>query len=271
MQSPAPNGTGGPVGSGVRQNIKRQLKRCLPRSIRNWLRDLVFKDDTVARGWDRWARLYSGQQGGHLGDEWSDPEELGLELPPDQFPRYLYDEVFYPFLGPTDVLLEIGPGGGRFTELLVVQCDTLIAADTSPAMLKRLQERFSDQHRIDYIQLDGRGLSQLPDASIDAAFSYDVFIHLPQWDVYNYLCELRRVMRSGGRAIIHHANTFSTLGWKQFCREVPVSVGKHKPFNTFSVMTPELMTGFAQRAGLRVQDCLTDVVPRDCITLLEAP
>jgi len=33
-------------------------------------------------------------------------------------------------------------------------------------------------------------------------------------------------------------------------------------------MTPDLMRGFVERAGLRVEACRTDVVPRDAVTLL---
>jgi ubiquinone/menaquinone biosynthesis C-methylase UbiE len=169
-------------------------------------------------------------------------------------------------------MLEIGPGGGRFTEILLPKCDHLIAADTSPTMLDILRERFpSAGEKLQCMLLDGKGLSAVDDASVDAAFSYGVFVHLQHWDIFNYLCEFARVLKPGGRAIIQHPNTFSELGWQKFLIDVPISLDTHKLAGSFCVMTPELMNGFVTRAGLRVDRFIEDVVRRDCITLLTRP
>jgi ubiquinone/menaquinone biosynthesis C-methylase UbiE len=179
--------------------------------------------------------------------------------------------VFAPFLGTCDVLLEIGPGGGRFTEILVPKCRKLIAVDTSEAMLALLRERFGDDGRIDYRLGDGLGLAGVEDESVDAAFSYGVFVHLQHWDIYNYLVELQRVLRPGGKAIIQHSNTFSDLGWALFLKHVPRQLNKHKfPF-TFTVNTPELMQELVRRSGLEPVESVTDIVKRDCITLVHKP
>jgi len=184
---------------------------------------------------------------------------------------YLDEKVFAPFLGRCQVLLEIGPGGGRFTEILLPKCNRLIAADSSPAMLTLLRERFRHCEKIDYLLLDGLGLSPIPDNSVDSAFSYGVFVHLQHWDIYNYLSELQRVLKPGGRAIIQHANTFSELGWKQFLGDIPTSLNKHKLPGSFTLMIPEIIEEFVHRAGLQLDHCVTDVVRRDCISLISLP
>jgi SAM-dependent methyltransferase len=184
--------------------------------------------------------------------------------------RYLDENVFAPFLGTCDVMLEIGAGGGRFTEILVPRCRRLIAADTSKGMLKLLRRRFADERRVEPLLLDGRGLATIADASVDAAFSYDVFVHLHHWDFVNYLLELRRVLRPGGKAVIQHANTFTELGWPKFCEGLVYSAGRHQHPGAFTLMTPELMRELCRRADLEVVDCRTDVVPRDAISLLQA-
>ena len=140
---------------------------------------------TVAQGWEKYAQNYEGDKGNHLGNEWNAPEVTGLDVPADQIVSYLDERVFAPFLGTCEVLLEIGPGGGRFTEVLLPKCNRLIAAETSPTMLKLLRERFMNCTKIEYLCLDGRGLSPIQDRSVDAAFSYDVFVHLQHWDIYN--------------------------------------------------------------------------------------
>jgi SAM-dependent methyltransferase len=136
-------------------------------------------------------------------------------------------------------------------------------------MLAMLRERFAGDERLVCVALDGTGLGPVAAASVDAVFSFDVFVHLPPWDVFNYLGETRRVLRPGGKAAIHHGNVFSPLGWANFLDELPYTVNRHKPYGNFSPMTPGLFRGFAERAGLRVVACRTDVVRRDAITLLE--
>jgi SAM-dependent methyltransferase len=258
--------------------VLKKLKAIIPPRIRHRLgplrrhratrRNGSAWGKTVAEGWDDVARTFEGAPGRHLGDVWNEPEAIGIDVPADRIVAYLDERVFGPFLGSCDTLLEIGAGGGRFTELLLKRCNRLIAADTSPAMLRLLRQRFGDSPRITYQQLDGTGLSFLPDGAIDAAFSYDVFVHIQHWDIYNYLLELHRVLRSEGRAVIQHANTFSDLGWRRFLDDVPISLNRHKLMNTFTVMTPELMACLVDRAGLRLTDVVTDVVRRDAISLI---
>ena len=233
-----------------------------------WLRRLVSKvsEPTTSRGWERYARLHRGFA--PLGDEWNRPEALGIDVPSEEIVPYLDREVFAPFLGSCDTIVEIGPGGGRFTAILLPKCRRLVAADTSASMLSLVRKRFDGDSRLECLHLDGHGLAPIADASVDAVFSFDVFVHLPQWDIFNYLREIRRVLRSGGKAVLHHGNIFSPLGWANFVEEIPYTVDRHKPYGAFSVMTPDLMRGFCERAGLEVTACRTDVVPRDAITFV---
>jgi SAM-dependent methyltransferase len=226
---------------------------------------------TVAEGWEAYARR-SAREGGQVGDAWSRPEQMGIDVErPEDVVPYLDRTVFQPFFGHCEVMLEIGAGGGRFTEVLLPSCDKLIAVDTSPTMLKLLRERYSGDERLEYRLVSGHGLPEIEDASVDAAFSYGVFVHLQHWDIVNYLLELHRVLKPGGKALIQHSNTFSELGWAKFAREIPAQLNTHKLPYTFIANTPELMSGFIARAGLEPLDMLTDVVRRDCIALMRKP
>lgn len=255
--------------NGTHSMIRSALKKILPTRVQHLVRQLLTRGDTVAEGWERVAQWYKGKEGEHLGDNWS-ADEIGVDVPSEQVVSYLDEVVFAPFLGSCDVLLEIGPGGGRFTEILLPKCKQLIALDTSSTMLKLLRQRFPASAHIEYVLGDGKGLSRVPDRSIDVVFCYDVFVHLQHWDIYNYLTETRRVLKPGGKAVIHYANTFSELGWKVFLSQVPRSLNRHKQYGTFMVMTPEIMREFVQRAGLELVETVTDVVRRDCISLIRA-
>jgi len=239
------------------------------KKARQFLIYILRDEATVAEGWDLYAQRFKGVL--NLGDEWNEPEIIGIDVPAEEIVPYLHRTVFAPFLGRCGVILEIGAGGGRFTEILLSKCDKLIASDTSATMLKLLMKRFSGERKIDYLLLDGQGLGFLEDNSVDAAFSYGVFVHLQHWDIYNYLAELKRVLKPGGKAIIQHANTFSPLGWKRFLGDIPSSLSRHKQPWSFTVMSPEIIREFTSRAGLQLQGCVTDVVRRDCISLITSP
>jgi SAM-dependent methyltransferase len=247
--------------------LRRQLKRMLPPSVKRRIRKAQMADVTVAEGWEKIARAWDGAEGTYLGDAWHDPDLIGVDVPANQVVAHLDQEVFGPFLDEVDTLLEIGPGGGRFTAILLPRCKRLLAVETSPTMIKRLKRRFPGAP-IEYVLTDGKHLP-IPDTSVDAAFSYDVFVHIQHWDFFNYLREIHRVLKKPGRAIIQHANTFSDLGWRKFLTDVEPSLGRHKLPRTFTVMTPALMREFCNRAGLQVVRSVTDVVRRDCISLLE--
>ena len=230
---------------------------------------------SISEAWEQYAKTTLAKNeigdGSFLGDEWTKANEIGIDVPEDQIVSYLDQKIFEPFLNGCDVMLEIGSGGGRFTSVLLPKCKRLIATDTSPSMLSLMKKRFREDGKIEYVQLDGRGLGAIPDDSIDAVFSYGVFVHLQHWDIYNYLREIRRVLKPEGRALIHHSNTFSELGWKRFNGEVPSSLDKPKLPGTFIFMTPDIMRELVGRAGLTMEDCLTDIVRRDCISLMRCP
>ena len=226
--------------------------------------------DTVAEGWDAYAKRRSSES--RIGDVWNNPRVMGLDVEDGaDVPRHLDRMVFEPFLGEPNVIVEIGPGGGRFTEILLPKCRLLHAIDTSPHMIESLRARFGENHGVTYHVANGRGLGMLPDGSADAAFSYGVFVHLQHWDIFNYLREVQRVLRPGGKAVIQHSNTFSELGWKRFRAEVPRQLNRHKLPKTFVVNSPELMAELIRRAGLEPVGMVTDVVKRDCIALMRKP
>jgi hypothetical protein len=70
-----------------------------------------------------------------------------------------------------------------------------------------VRKRFEGRPAVETLLFDGHGLRGVADSSLDAAFSYGVFVHLQPWDIYNYLVELRRTRKPAGKAIIQRANT----------------------------------------------------------------
>lgn len=197
--------------------LKRELPASLKHRIREWLiAELNLSQPpqvnvTIAEEWEQYASNYVKIEGTYLGNEWNNPEIMGIDVPADQIISYLDEQVFAPFLENCEVLLEIVPGGGRFTQILLPKCQKFIAADTSRTMLKLLQERFAHYSNIEDLLLGGQGLSSIPDESVDAAFSYGVFVHLQHWDIYNYLVELHKVSNQTERRLFNILILFRNL------------------------------------------------------------
>jgi SAM-dependent methyltransferase len=221
--------------------------------------DALVGDPTVAEGWERYARGHRAGAGTHLGDEWNSAEKLGVTVPAGGIPLFLDRQVFGPFLGEPEVILEIGAGGGRFTDVLLPRCRRLIAADTSPTMLEHLRRRFGDDGRLEIQLLDGRGLGATPDASVDAVFSYGVFVHLQHWDIFNYVRETARVL--AGRQGRHPAQyvlraRMAALSRQVGLRSTGTSIPGAQPHDA------DIMREFAVRPGSSSIDSDFDRAPR---------
>ena len=56
---------------------------------------------------------------------------------------------------------------------------------------------------------------------IDVVWSFDSVVHIAPADIQSYLQHIQRVLKSGGVAVLHHANrrhsTLSLAGIRQWC------------------------------------------------------
>lgn len=98
-------------------------------------------------------------------------------------------------------VLDFGCGSGNVTQHLLELGSTVLAADVSASFLDMVEQRFGGQP-VETMQLNGRDLAGLPDASVDAAVAYSVLHHIP--DYLHAVQELCRVVRPGGTVLIDH-------------------------------------------------------------------
>jgi ubiquinone/menaquinone biosynthesis C-methylase UbiE len=139
------------------------------------------------------------------GEEWTASAEWKASL---------IDSVLRPVMSGARTVLEIGPGAGRWTETLQELADELILVDITDTTLELCRRRLGDATNVTYIQSDGRTLRELPDASVDAIWSFDAFVHIAPLDVAGYLDEIARVLRPGAVAVIHHTGRRERRGWR---------------------------------------------------------
>ncbi|MBI3818016.1 MAG: class I SAM-dependent methyltransferase [Planctomycetes bacterium] len=102
-------------------------------------------------------------------------------------------------------VLELGPGGGRWTqELLKYEPRHIVLVDIARKCVDLCKQRFADAERLELFVNDGRTLPFIEDASIDFIWSFDCLVHVDREDIQSYFKEFRRVLAPGGIIIIHY-------------------------------------------------------------------
>lgn len=160
--------------------------------------------------WERW-------DWSSLGEEWTASPE---------WKQALIDEVLLRVIPEGGTVLEIGPGGGRWSVVLAPRAERLVLVDVAQRVLDLSRERLGPLDTVSYVLSSGADLPGVDDGSVDAVWSFDVFVHVAPLDQVRYLEEIARVLRPGGVAAIHHADGRnrgqlpSRLGWR-----APMSAG----------------------------------------------
>ena len=97
----------------------------------------------------------------------------------------------------------------------------------------------------------------MEDGTVDAIWSYDVFVHINPQDARSYFQEFRRLLKPGGRAVIHHPGSAENpgrlrKGWR-------------------SDLTNEMVLGFVQEKSLRLISQTHELVNEgDVLTVISA-
>jgi SAM-dependent methyltransferase len=151
------------------------------------------------RIWESWD--WSAQ-----GDEWTVSES---------WKQSLIRCVLRPNIPPECAVLEIGPGAGRWTEPLLQNAREYVGIDISATCVAHCAKRFSMHPQARFSVGSGRDLAAVASNSIDAIWSFDVFVHINTTDVEGYMAEFVRVLRPGGVAVIHHGAVGGAAGgWR---------------------------------------------------------
>lgn len=152
---------------------------------------------TIAENHEIWDVAYTWDTGG---EEWSQP----WGSPATQWSASIAPRLA-PLL-PVGVVLEIGPGAGRWTGFLLQYCDRYIGMDLSERAITRCRQRFRSLDKLRFEVTDGRSFPTLEDRSVDLCFSFDSLVHADPDAIASYVGELGRVLSDDGIAFIHHSN-----------------------------------------------------------------
>jgi ubiquinone/menaquinone biosynthesis C-methylase UbiE len=107
---------------------------------------------------------------------------------------------------PTDSILEIACGYGRWTQFLKNLCHHLEVIELSDECIQACKKRFSESIHIKYHLNDGKSLDMISDNSINFVFSFDSLVHADETVMNAYISQLPRILKEDGVAFIHHSN-----------------------------------------------------------------
>lgn len=149
---------------------------------------------------------------------------------------------------PEDTILEIGCGVGRVGQVLAPLCKEWIGCDVSRNMIEHARARLQQFPNVRLVEISGYDLQPIPDQSVDVVYCTIVFMHLEEWDRYNYVVEAHRVLRPGGRLSIDNFSLCSDAGWEVFETHRKFAPADRPPHMSKS-STPDELETYLRRAG----------------------
>ncbi|MSR75262.1 MAG: methyltransferase domain-containing protein [Planctomycetes bacterium] len=211
--------------------------------------------DSYAKRWDMHGDGDGVKRDGVLGVEWT----------PEARTQWVFDRFARPFIKSGAKVLEIGPGGGKFSRMLTDAGVELTLCDISPVMLERAASVCSTQPHT--ALLDGTGLQPFADNTFDLVFSFDVFIHIEAEEFYRYLAEANRVLKTGGVFSVHTSTFESQYGMLAFLRQMR---DHHPQIGTryggrMYPLTGNVLSRFAEHNGFVVTDRSESWEDRDLV------
>lgn len=137
------------------------------------------------------------------GLEWGDPEvspPLG----------YVRDHFLTPYLSPNTTVVEIGPGGGRWTRYML-NAKHIYAVDYHQELLRELKSRFGTTN-ITYVKNNGDDFPDIQDGSIDFLFTFGTFVHLDVDIIDRYLRNIKPLLKQASNVVIQYSDKTKPLG-----------------------------------------------------------
>lgn len=171
----------------------------------------------------------------HLGDEWGTKADVDRVV----------EEYILPYVSSGDVVAEIGSGGARIASRVVARPKELWCFDVSPQMLKKARSALREFPQTRFVELPQPRFPDDCAGRFDFIYSFDVFVHLDLHTIWKYLTEIRRVLKTGGKAFIHVSNLTTPAGWERFAVQDDYSV------EGFYFLTPQIADLLIERSGLK--------------------
>jgi SAM-dependent methyltransferase len=152
----------------------------------------------------KWNRIWNDYEWPKDGDEW-DGQARYCGQPYEAWKASVFETFIKENINPSTIALEVAAGHGRWSPYLIRHASRVYLADMNPDCIAFCKEKFKTHDHVSCHVNDGTTLPFLEPTSVDFIWSYDSFVHMEKDTIQSYFLEFARVLRPGGRAVIHHA------------------------------------------------------------------
>lgn len=143
------------------------------------------------------SKFYIWSSEGHMDDQKyqeSGKKHVEEYILKDNFIKKLLNNAFCNL-----TVLELGCGNGRMSEFIGRNCKKLYALDISKQMVLEAKKRLPKLNNIIFLEIDGKKFPESINNSIDFAFSFLVFQHIPTYKmVEKYFREITKSLKKDG-------------------------------------------------------------------------
>ena len=140
------------------------------------------------------------------GLEWGDPETI------DPL-RYVKDHFLLPYVDSNTRIIEIGPGGGRWTRYML-KANKIFAVDFYQPILNELARNYNLPN-IQFVKNNGSDFPNIRENSIDFIFSFGTFVHLDFEIIEAYLDNIKPLLKVDANVIIQYSDKTKPLGYER--------------------------------------------------------
>ena len=212
------------------------------------------QENRYAKDWNTYSQKWDQEYGSdynYLGEEWND--DGTAERKRDQFYFNAYADRF---INSDMTVLEVGPGGGKWTVMIAPKVKKVIVLDVAEEMLNRTKARCESLgiDNVEYILANGIDFQPIADNSIDFFFSYDVFVHIALEDTFAYAKEMYRILKPNCQGICHYAINSMPQAWHRIESNNDWYRQGKNTLGQFYYYSPESLLRMFEYCGLLVKE-----------------
>ena len=211
-------------------------------------------DNRYAKDWNAYSKTWDDEFGSsysYLGEEWND--DGTAERQRDKYYFTIYAERF---ITSDMTVLEVGPGGGKWTVRIAPKVKKVIVLDVSEEMLQRTKLHCESLgiKNVEYILANGNDFHAIPNESINFFFSYDVFVHIALEDTFPYAQEMYRILTPGSMGVCHYAINSVPEAWDRIAQNNNWYRGGKHTLGQFYYFSPEALRRMFEHCGLLIKE-----------------